>query len=66
MNMTYDEFKKLKKYFYENVHEQLYDRDVGCPSEGLCELIEEWCNVRDEYKSIDLYIEDLGKIGFDV
>jgi hypothetical protein len=65
MNMTYDEFKKLKQYFYNNLHEELYDRDNGCPSEGLCELVEEWYNVRDEYKNVDVYIEELIKIGFD-
>jgi hypothetical protein len=65
MNMTYDEFKKLKQYFYNNLHEELYDRDNGCPSEGLCELVEEWFNVKSEYSSIDSYIKELTEIGFD-
>ena len=66
MNMTYDEFKKLKKYFYENLHEELCDRDEDCPSEALCELFEEWINVKNEYASIDFYIDELIENGFDV
>lgn len=66
MNMTYDEFKKLKNYFYEYLHEELCDRDEDCPSEKLCEVFEEWFNVKSEYASIDSYIKELIENGFDV
>ena len=64
MNMTYNEFKKLKKFFYENLHEELCDRDEDCPSEALCELFEEWFNVKSEYKNVDAYIAEQIKMGF--
>lgn len=66
MNMTYDEFKKLKKFFYENLHEELCDRDEDCPSEVLCEMFEEWFNVRDEYANIDAYLKEVLENGFDM
>ena len=65
MNMTYNEFKKLKKFFYDNLQEEICQRDNGCTTEGMCELFEEWFNVKSEYSSIDSYIKELTEIGFD-
>lgn len=65
MNMTYDEFKKLKKYFYKYLQEEVCQRDNGCTTEGMCELFEEWFNVKENYASVDSYIKELVENGFD-
>lgn len=65
--MTYEEYKKLKKYFWEAFYENgLVDPTArGFSPFTFNELIEEWFNVKSEYDSIDSYIKELVENGFD-
>ena len=64
MNMTYEEYKKLKKYFWDAFYES--EIEEGFSPFTFNELIEEWFNVKSEYDSIDSYIKELVENGFDV
>lgn len=64
MNMTYEEYKKLKKYFWDAFYES--GIEDGFSPFTFNELIEEWFNVKSEYDSIDSYIKELVENGFDV
>lgn len=62
MNMTYNDYKKIREYFWQNHYELSIDDGV-CPFKEFDNLVDEWYNVQDEYKNVDAWIKDLEVVG---
>lgn len=62
--MTYDEYKKLRSFFKNNILKGAKEERV-CPFKVFDLLIEEWINVKCEYKNVDAYLKELKQMGFD-
>ena len=62
MNMTYNDYKKIREYFWQNLYE-LSLLDGVCPFKEFDNLVDEWYNVQDEYQNVDAWIKDLVVVG---
>ena len=56
MNMTYDEYKKLRSFFKNNILKGVKKENV-CPFQVFDTLVKEWMIDKSEYKNIDTYLK---------
>lgn len=64
MNMTYDEYKQLARFFNNEVLDYVKEEE-GCVFTSFNDFLEEWYNVKDEYKNVDAYLKDVEISGVD-
>ena len=64
MNITYVEYKKLRKFFKANIMDYVREENL-CPFKTFDNMLEEWFNVKDNYKNVEAYLKDLKENGID-